>query len=130
MTNEHIAYTAAEKRSIDAAHRAIAYACDCWDWTAPDYLRRALKSGKEGGRRSATEAKTLVISGFRKGAEKPYAAADLYGMVEGFQLAHMTGAAYAARHSDDAKSRLPEILELARIAQLAADAAFERFLAR
>lgn len=129
MTHEHIAYTAKEMGAIADAARAINHACDCWDWTSPAYLRDAMKDAKEGGRRSSSEARMTIINGFVSGMHKPLDAAHLYGLVRGYQLAHMAGAAFVRRRTD-ANAEVQEIQAKAFIAAAAHDAAFRRFLDR
>lgn len=129
MTTEHIAYTAKERGAIDDAARAIRHACDCWDWTAPAYLNEATKDAKEGGRRSIHEARMVVVNGFISGMDKPRDAADLYGMMRGYQLAHMTGAAFVKRRTLE-NATVQEIQAKAYIAAAAHEAAFRRFLDR
>lgn len=130
MTHEHIAYTAKESAAITEAARAIRHACDCWDWTAPTYLRDAMKDAKEGGRRGTGEARMTVINGFVSGMAEPLAADRLYGLVRGYQLAHMTGAAFARRRAPENAERVQEIQTKAFVAAAAHEAAFRRFLNR
>jgi hypothetical protein len=127
---ENLAYTAAEKRAIDAAHSAITYAADCWDWTAPAMLRDALKAAKEGGKRPITEAKAQVIAGFARGlGPANFAVRELYGLASGYRNAIIVGAGFKARRSVTTDQEA-SLRAACRSAEEAHEAALSRFLDR
>lgn len=125
---ENIAYTTKERRAISDAWNAISYAADCWDWTSPSRLRDALKQRDN---RPVLEQKANLIGAFALGAGKPtHEIADLYHYAPSWVAVLLFGAAYAARTSDDAKARLPVILDKITAGRAAHDAALQRFLDR
>jgi hypothetical protein len=109
-------YTAAERRTIEAAYSAIEYVADHMGHSQPHALREAIRHERR-ERRSVTTAKALLVAGFIRGRVDNPPAADLACHSAGIITATIIGA--DSRRFD----RPADVLEkLAALATAAAQA--------
>ena len=116
-------YTAAERRTIDAAWYGVAYLMDASGHREPHRLREALKVEKR-ERSCVTAAKALIVRGFAEGMADDPPASTLAGYSEGIAAGVMLGADYqrrALRFSSDSAAgsltaKLPSMLDAASAA--------------
>jgi hypothetical protein len=84
-------YTAAERKTIDAAFSAVAYVVDHMGHNQPCTLRDALRHERR-ERKSTTVAKALLVAGFARGRKHNPRAADLAWLSAGIISATILGA--------------------------------------
>jgi hypothetical protein len=92
--------TAAERKAIENAAAAIAYLCDCTNWSDPTTWREALKAERKQGL-SSLEAKACAVRAWNAGASNPdVAVRHAYHMRPGYLMAYMLGVRHAVERAD------------------------------
>lgn len=84
-------YTAAERRTIDAAYSLMTYIVDHMGHSQPSAIRDALRHERR-ERSSVTVAKALLVAGFVNGRKYNPRAADLAWLSAGIMTATIVGA--------------------------------------
>jgi len=106
-------YTAAERRTIDAAYAAIEYLTDFMGHGASSGLRDAMRYERR-QRSCITTAKALLVAGFARGRKSNPRAADLAHVSAGIITATIIGA--DSRRYDrpaDVLAKLPRMMAAA-----------------
>lgn len=94
-------FTAPERKAIDAAYRALAYLCDCTDWSDAPALREALKL-ERAQTGNATAAKAMVCKAWAEGLDNPdKPASAFYWIRPGYLRAFLMGVGHKVRRADD-----------------------------
>lgn len=126
-------YTAAERRTIDAAWYEVAYLMDASGHREQHRLREALKVEKK-ERSCITAARALIVRGFAEGMADDPPASTLAGYSEGIAAGAMLGADYQRRglrffHDSTAVSTVAKLPSMLAAASAAHDAYITRGLA-
>lgn len=119
-------YTAAERRTIDAAYSAVAYIVDHMGHGEPWALRDALRHERR-ERSGVTVAKALLVSAFADGRRRNPRATELAGLSAGIMRAAILGASSRRLDKLERGGSIGETLrELPKLAAAAAAAHDDR----